>query len=363
MGEMWFSERLINWYSINKRDLPWRETNDPYKIWLSEIILQQTRVEQGLPYYKKFVEAFPQIADLANAPEDKVLRLWQGLGYYSRARNLHAASKYVNDELGGAFPGSFEEVLNLKGVGQYTAAAIASFSYNEPVAVVDGNVYRVLSRIFNDNTDISSGKGQKHFFALASELIDTKRPADYNQAIMEFGALYCTPKSPNCSDCIFVDKCMAFEKKTVSDLPYKKAKVKVKNLFLHLFVLKLDESICLLKRDDSSIWKGLYEFPNLVFDKRTSLEESGYEKHLNELGFELSGETKSLGEERIHKLSHRKLHAQFHEVSLNNKEKQDDLTTEKKVSKILTPLYYNIEELKSLPKPVLIDRILHEYYF
>ncbi len=363
MGEKWFSKRLINWYSINKRELPWRNTKDPYKIWLSEIILQQTRVEQGLPYYKKFVKAFPQISDLANAPEDKVLRLWQGLGYYSRARNLHAAAKYVCDDLNEQFPESFIEVLKLKGVGQYTAAAIASFAYDESVPVVDGNVYRVLSRLFNDNTDISSGKGQKHFFALASELIDVKRPADFNQAIMEFGALYCTPKSPNCSECIFVDKCLASDKKTVTLLPYKKAKVKVKNLFLHLFVLKSQDAICLMKRDDSSIWKGLYEFPNLVFDKQVSLEESGYEKHLNDLGFQLSGKVKALGEERIHKLSHRKLHAQFYEVSVLDSKKKVEKGAEKKVSNILTPLYYNIEELKELPKPVLIDRVLQEYYF
>ena len=206
--DAWFSDRVIDWYSNYKRNLPWRHTKDPYKIWLSEIILQQTRVDQGLPYYERFVEAFPTVQELANAPEDEVLRLWQGLGYYSRARNLHAASKYVVAELNGVFPDRFVDILKLKGVGTYTAAAIASFAFDEVVPVVDGNVYRVLSRLFNDATDISSGKGQKHFFALANELIDDKKPAEFNQAIMEFGALYCTPKSPNCDRCIFNDKCL-----------------------------------------------------------------------------------------------------------------------------------------------------------
>jgi A/G-specific adenine glycosylase len=351
MGEKWFSERLINWYSENKRKLPWRGTKDPYKIWLSEIILQQTRVEQGLPYYNKFVKAFPLIQDLAEAPENKVLRLWQGLGYYSRARNLQVAAKYVINDLKGVFPQEFKDLLLLKGVRQYTAAAIASFAYNESVAVVDGNVYRVLSRIFNDNTDISSGKGQKHFFALASELIDSKNPAIFNQAIMEFGALHCTPKSPDCERCIFSDKCMALDVKTVTQLPYKKAKVKVKNLFLYLFILRCNDTICLMKRDNSSIWKGLYEFPNLVFDTRTRLKDSQIEDFLNKMGLEFSLNIKELGAERIHKLSHRTLHAQFYEVEI------------KKLSKNLTPLFYKIEELKELPKPVLIDKILLEYFF
>ena len=351
MEEKWFSERLINWYSGNKRDLPWRRTDNPYKIWLSEIILQQTRVEQGLPYYNDFVEVFPTINELASAPEDKVLRLWQGLGYYSRARNLQVAAKYVVDELNGVFPKTFKELLLLKGVGQYTAAAIASFAYNESVAVVDGNVYRVLSRIFNDDTDISSGKGQKHFFALASELIDSDNPATFNQAIMEFGALYCTPKSPGCTNCIFNDKCAAFDNKTITQLPYKKAKVKVNNLYLKLFVLRLEESICLVKRDGSSIWKGLYEFPNLVFKQPKNLGEKEIIQFLNEAGIEEFDGLKILGEERVHKLSHRKLHATFYEVDL------------KKVSKKLPPLFYKIEELRELPKPVLIDKILHEYYF
>ena len=197
------SDKLISWYKKNKRDLPWRNTSDPYKIWLSEIILQQTQVVQGLNYYIKFTETFPTVVDLANAPEDKVMRLWQGLGYYSRARNLHKTAQYVASELSGVFPETYIDLLKLKGVGEYTAAAIASFSYNEAVPVVDGNVFRVLSRYFDVETDIAQASAKKEFVALAFEVMPKDNPAIFNQAIMEFGALQCVPKSPDCSICIF----------------------------------------------------------------------------------------------------------------------------------------------------------------
>ena len=225
---MIFSKTLIRWYSKNKRILPWRETKNPYYIWLSEIILQQTQVKQGLPYYESFVTSYPTVFDLANAEESDVLKLWQGLGYYSRARNLHASAKHIAYDLNGVFPDTYKDLLKLRGVGDYTASAIASICFNEATAVVDGNVYRALSRYFGIDTPINSSKGQKEFKALAQELIDIKKPADFNQAIMEFGAIQCKPKNPECSACSFRNSCVAFGNNRVSDLPVKIKSAKAK---------------------------------------------------------------------------------------------------------------------------------------
>ena len=221
---MGFSEKLIVWYKQNERDLPWRKTTDPYKIWLSEIILQQTRVAQGLNYYNKFLNKHPTIQSLAESSEKNILNLWQGLGYYSRARNLHFTAKYISKELNGKFPTKYQDILNLKGVGEYTAAAIASFSYQEVYPVIDGNVYRVLSRIFGVESAIDSTSGKKIFKKLATELIDNKNPDTYNQAIMEFGALQCKPKNPNCEDCPFLLECFAYKNKQITELPKKDKK-------------------------------------------------------------------------------------------------------------------------------------------
>lgn len=207
-----FSAKIINWYQQNKRDLPWRTTNDPYFIWLSEIILQQTRVDQGMSYYLKFTQTFPTISHLAKADNEKVMKLWQGLGYYSRARNLHTTSQIVHSDHKGQFPDSYESILELKGVGEYTAAAIASFAFNKPHAVVDGNVYRVLARVFGILTPIDSTQGKKEFRELAETLLNKKDPALHNQAIMEFGALQCKPVNPDCSSCPLQSMCYAFEK-------------------------------------------------------------------------------------------------------------------------------------------------------
>ena len=225
---MVFSKRLKQWYLQNKRELPWRSTQDPYKIWLSEIIMQQTRVEQGLPYYLRFTEAYPNVHSLANAPEQEVLKLWQGLGYYSRARNLHTTAIRVSKELDGNFPDHYKELKTLKGVGDYTASAIASFCFNEPVAVVDGNVYRVLSRVFGVETPINSTQGIKEFKALAQELIDHKDPATFNQAIMEFGAIQCKPQNPLCETCPFNDVCLALKNDQIKELPVKIKKTKIR---------------------------------------------------------------------------------------------------------------------------------------
>ena len=228
---MIFSNSLIQWYLNNKRDLPWRNTQNPYLIWLSEIMLQQTRVAQGLPYYMAFTNAFPTVFELANASEEQVLKLWQGLGYYSRARNLHKTAQFVASELNGEFPDNNKDLLKLKGIGDYTAAAIASFAYNEAVPVVDGNVFRVLSRYFDIETDISLVTAKKEFSALAFELMPKNDPASFNQAIMEFGALQCVPKNPSCEICVFNSSCAALQKKKVHLLPFKSKKIKVSYRF------------------------------------------------------------------------------------------------------------------------------------
>ena len=259
---MAITKKLINWYLVNKRDLPWRATNNPYFIWLSEIILQQTQVAQGLPYYKAFTSKFPTVFDLANAEESQVLKLWQGLGYYSRARNLHASAKYIVNEFNGVFPDTYNEIIKLKGVGDYTASAIASICFNETTAVVDGNVYRALSRIYGISTPINTGKGFKEFKALAQELIDTKQPATFNQAIMEFGARQCKPKSPDCSICPFNTSCVALQKNKIEQLPVKLKALKVKKKnFNFMVILSADQKTILEKREGKGIWQNLYQFP------------------------------------------------------------------------------------------------------
>jgi len=255
------SQILLDWYRQNHRDLPWRRTNDPYAIWLSEVILQQTRVDQGMPYWFRFLEAFPTATDLANADEQEVLRLWQGLGYYSRARNLHDAAKVVRDEYNGIFPDQYEQIRALKGIGDYTAAAIGSIAFNLPHAVVDGNVYRFLSRIFAINTPIDSTNGKKEFFVLANELIDKSNPGMFNQAMMEFGAMQCKPSNPDCSVCPFNQYCQSFATNTVSEYPVKSKKTKTRNRYFDFIILSDEKNTILQKREGKDIWQGLYQFP------------------------------------------------------------------------------------------------------
>lgn len=257
-----FTKTLIAWYLQHKRDLPWRHTNDPYFIWLSEIMLQQTRVAQGMPYYFAFTDAFPRVSDLANASEEKVLKLWQGLGYYSRARNLHKTAQTIAFDLNGNFPDNYLDLMKLKGVGEYTAAAIASFSFSEAVPVVDGNVFRVLSRYFDIETDIANASAKKEFATLALELMPKDNPAIFNQAMMEFGALQCVPKNPNCSVCPMNSGCLALKLKKVDRLPVKSKKAKVKNRFLnYLVVSDSNQNTVIRKRTEKGIWHNLYEFP------------------------------------------------------------------------------------------------------
>ncbi|MCC5945053.1 MAG: A/G-specific adenine glycosylase [Bernardetiaceae bacterium] len=268
------SAALIAWFAANKRSMPWRNTKDAYKIWLSEIILQQTRVAQGMPYYERFIAHFPDVHALAAASEGEVMRLWQGLGYYSRARNLHKAAKIVSQERAGEFPNSYEDLLKLPGVGSYTAAAIASFAFGLPTAVLDGNVYRVLSRLFAIDTDISSGKAKKEFTNIAQGLLPTSESATHNQAIMELGALVCLPKNPKCQQCPLSDYCEARRLSKPQAYPVKKRKIKVKTRYFYYFIFQNEAgSLYLKKRDTSDIWASLYDFPMLESDKSLSLEE------------------------------------------------------------------------------------------
>jgi len=319
----YFSKKLILWYLAHKRDLPWRTTAIPYYIWLSEIILQQTRVEQGLPYYKSFVSKYPTVKKLANAAEQEVLKLWQGLGYYSRARNLHATAKYVSNELNGVFPTSYRELIKLKGVGDYTASAIASICFNEATAVVDGNVYRALARYFGIATPINSSLGIKEFKNLAQQLIDVDKPGNHNQALMEFGARQCKPQNPNCDVCIFNDSCVALQQKKISELPVKLKKTKVKNIYFNYIVLiSENKNTFLQKRIGKGIWQNLYEFPLIETKKDFEIEELNSLRVFQDISkkFEINSLVLYNEVPILHKLSHRNIYTRFWiaETSKNN---------------------------------------------
>ncbi len=311
---MKFSNTLINWYLTNKRNLPWRETKNPYPIWLSEIMLQQTRVAQGLPYFNSFLLNFPTVFELANANEEQVLKLWQGLGYYSRARNLHKTAKHIANSYNGVFPKNYTDLLKLTGIGDYTAAAIASFAYNEAVPVVDGNVFRVLSRYFDVENDISITATKKVFAVLAFELMPKTNPAQFNQAIMEFGALQCVPKNPNCSICPFNESCAALQKNKIDQLPVKTKKVKVKNRFLNYIIFEDEKKQTLIKkRIEKDIWQNLFEFP--LIETQETIDIAFIIKNV-----ESENKIISIDElnpnEIIHKLTHQKLHIKFWKIKV-----------------------------------------------
>lgn len=344
-----FSKKLINWYTVNKRDLPWRNTTNPYYIWLSEIILQQTQVTQGTPYYHAFTRQFPTVFDLANANEEEVLKLWQGLGYYSRARNLHWSAKYIVNELDGVFPNTYKDILKLKGVGDYTASAIASICFNEVTAVVDGNVYRALSRIFGIETPINSTSGQKEFKALAQQLIDKKQPAIFNQAIMEFGARQCKPKNPDCSICPFKASCLALKENKIDELPVKLKKTKVTNKYFNFIVIiSKNEKTVIEQRKGSGIWQNLYQFPLIETEKSSTynniksmiesldvLEDMNFDIHLyNDTDI-------------VHKLSHQHLHTKFWIVSV-------DESIENGI---------DISSIEDYPVPILIGNFIDKFNF
>lgn len=343
---MSFSKTLITWYLDNKRDLPWRKTKNPYHIWLSEIMLQQTRVAQGLPYFLAFTETFPTVFDLAKANEEKVLKLWQGLGYYSRARNLHATAKYISEELNGNFPNNYKDLLKLKGIGEYTAAAIASFSFKECVPVVDGNVYRVLSRYFDIETDIASSGAKKEFTQLASELIDKKKPELFNQAIMEFGALQCVPKSPDCNSCPLNNSCLALAKNKVSQLPIKLKKQKITNRFFnYLLVIDTKNQAIINKRTQKGIWHNLYEFPLIETEQKEN--EEIIQQKIRSLFKNVTAITLLESESVIHKLSHQHLYISFWKVNVNDKLENS----------------FDYETLKKHPFPIVLQNFIENYKY
>jgi A/G-specific adenine glycosylase len=338
-----FSRQIADWYRQNKRELPWRQTTNPYFIWLSEIILQQTRVAQGMDYYLKFIDHYPTISDLANAEEQTVLNDWQGLGYYSRARNLHAAAKYIQTELNSVFPADYNTILSLKGIGSYTAAAISSFAFNLPYAVVDGNVYRVLSRIFDIELPIDSNEGQKMFIQIAQDLLDKDNPAIHNQAIMEFGALQCIPNSPNCGACVFQLECLALKNNTISIRPVKKGKTKIRNRYFHYFHFNNGKEVILQKRIEKDIWQHLYEFPKIEFDSEQSIEEM---KIFIEKKFSILPSNYYVHKKHI--LSHQHIYCTFWEFNELPEKVEDNWQL------------LNLSEFNNYPIPRVIDRYLEE---
>jgi A/G-specific adenine glycosylase len=314
-----FTEKLLQWHSTINREMPWKGEKNAYLVWLSEIILQQTRVDQGLPYFLKFKTKYPTIIDLANAPEDEIMKLWQGLGYYSRARNLHATAKIIRDKYQGIFPNKYEEILQLKGVGSYTAAAITSFAFEQYYAVVDGNVYRVLSRFFGIETPVDSTKAKKQFNEMAHDLIVlAASPSTYNQAIMDFGALHCKPALPNCESCAHQKKCVAFKTDKVALLPIKEKKIKVNERFFHYLVIQQNKNIFLHKRINNDIWKNLYEFPLIEASKLLTLNELKKHDYWKMLFKNELPEVHSKPIITTQKLTHQKINAIFVEITINN---------------------------------------------
>ncbi len=313
-----FRSKLLEWHNHNVRPMPWKDTKDPYTIWLSEIILQQTRVEQGTPYYLAFIKKYPTIHDLARADEDEVMKLWQGLGYYTRARNLHYTAKYINNELGGHFPKNYEDILKLKGVGAYTAAAIASFAFDLPHAVLDGNVYRGLSRFFGIKTPIDSNAGKKQFFLLANKLILKDKAALYNQAIMNFGALCCTPANPDCSNCPLQSKCYAHNNDQVNTLPVKTKKIVRKHRFFNYLIIKYKGKIYLEKRSRNDIWKNLYQFPLIETSKLMTKKQIEEYFHNNNLLKRSEYNVLSVSKPYSQILTHQKIAAIFCNIEINN---------------------------------------------
>jgi len=349
-----YTEILLSWYFRNKRSLPWRQTTDPYKIWLSEVILQQTRISQGQPYYEKFIKKFPSIKDLAEADEQEVLVQWQGLGYYARARNMHKCAKIVMSEYDGIFPDSYDGLLKLPGIGSYTAAAIASISYSENKAVLDGNVFRVLSRLFDVNKSIHTTSAKTYFYTLAKTLIPDRNPGDFNQAIMEFGALQCLPKNPDCSLCVLNAHCISYLKKNQHARPVKQKKpVKINRYFMYL-VIENDDGFYMKKRKEKDIWKGLFDFFLLEFNvNKIDLKQviTGNKLFNNK---ELKVNHRSVYK---HILTHQIINASFYHIKSKNSDFSIDILSRNGGK------FYRYDQIDKLPKPVLIDNYLKEKIF
>jgi A/G-specific adenine glycosylase len=350
-------KQLHFWYNNNKRNLPWRHTINPYNIWLSEIILQQTRVEQGLPYYTKFIESFQSITDFANAELNDILKLWQGLGYYSRARNMHNAAQYIRDNLNGIFPNNYNDLVKLKGVGSYTAAAIASFAFNEKKAVVDGNVYRVIARFAGIYTDINSTNGKNEFGRIANELLDKKNPATHNQAMMELGALVCKPQNPDCINCPINVNCFAYLESEQKNLPIKIKKVKVKNRFFNYLVFECNGKTYLNQRSSNDIWQGLFEFPLIEkplftndLEVLNELIENNYYENISDLKIVFMVNYK-------HILTHQILQAGFWKITCNTKPNLPTNFIEIKLAEI-----NNYAVPKLLEKLITNDKLQHQIF-
>ncbi len=352
MTDTLFARKIVQWYQEHRRPLPWRQTRDPYRIWLSEIILQQTRVAQGLPYYHSFIKEFPRLKQLAEASERDVLRLWQGLGYYSRARNLHACAKTVQKKYHGKFPASFSALRELEGIGDYTAAAIASFAFHERVAVVDGNVLRVLSRVFGIHEDIASSRGKRKFSELANRLVPQTDPDTYNQAIMEFGALQCVPRNPRCYGCPVSGQCVAFKRGLQETLPIKRKQTKSRARYFNYLVIRSGNRWLMKERKDRDIWKSLYDFP--LYESKSPLNGSRLVAALNGVTGELVDHKHStITKARPHVLSHQIIHARFVEVHLPKAKIP-------KTSIFEGSRFFSSAQVKKLPKSVLISSYLGE---
>lgn len=353
---VYFSQTLLHWYERHKRALPWRETLDPYAIWLSEVILQQTRVQQGLPYFLDFINTYPSITDLAQAPDDEVMRHWQGLGYYSRARNMLYTARYIAGECQGVFPTTYQELLKLRGIGPYTAAAIASFAFGQRVAVLDGNVFRVLARVFGLSQDIASPAGKKAFKHLADTLIPAQHPDTYNQAIMEFGALQCTPTAPDCLFCPLQQQCFAFTHGLVQALPHKSKGRASRARYFHYLVLQWQNQLYLRKRGGSDIWQGLYDFYLHETDSPDfSWPQNQEALNLDALGMEIAA-YQAPQHTYKHQLTHQQIHARFHRLEL-----RAPLNSQALEQTGLS--LFTLAQTGPLPKPVLIARYLTEVFF
>lgn len=348
---MKFGNIIRGWYKKNKRELPMRLTRDPYKIWISEIIMQQTRINQGLPYYLRFIEVFPNVAALASAPEDEVLKQWQGLGYYSRARNLQWSASYIMEHLGGQMPGSFEGLMKLKGVGRYTAAAIASICYDEACAAVDGNVSRVIARLHGVEDPVNSTTGARQIEALALEMLDPENPGDHNQAMIDFGAMLCVPHSPDCKSCPLSEGCQAQLSGRVDQLPVKVPKQSPEKRWFYFYIILYKGQVILTKRGDKDIWRSLYQFP--LIESRTPLTEEDLVNTLIPDSVVSHVQKISLSAPILHQLSHRSLHARFIHVE---------------VAALPSPLppgwlQISLQNLDAYPIPRLISRYLESVKF
>ena len=344
-----FNAPIHSWYSLYKRDLPWRRTRNPYLIWLSEIILQQTRIDQGLSYYLRFVDEFPTISDLAMASEDQILKIWQGLGYYSRARNLHFTAKYIHLHYKGKFPDDYQSILRLKGIGEYTAAAITSISFNLEYPALDGNVYRVLSRFFGISEPIDTSAGKKIFYALAKDLIKGTDPGMHNQALMEFGALQCTPKNPDCRMCPLIEKCYAFSENKVNELPVKQNKTRQRDRFFNYLVLTNSNNTWIRKRVGDDVWKNLYEFPLIETIEEITIDKLLLKKEFQFIVRSEQSILENISNWKIHILSHQRIHFRFIRIQL--------------LYEINVPdnlIRVNKEDIFNFAVPKLIERYLTE---